>query len=391
MILGIVLISAFLFVLGYLFYARYLEKALRIDMSEQTPAHTMRDGVDYDPAPRMVLFGHHFSAIAGSGPIVGPIVAGLAFGWGPALLWILVGCILLGAPHDFSCLIASVRNKGKSLGEIAKHFLGAFAYKVFLWFLFVVMIYVLSVFVDLTASTFVPPTKESSLQGGMVATSSLIYIFLAVGFGYILRHFKVSAGKLSWIFVPLIFISIWVSSYIPLTPELVSKLGFNPHILWISVLLIYCAFASILPVWILLQPRDYLSAFLLYACLLIGFIGILFSGFIGDISIQDDILVLDYQIPNEGDGWFVLRDHSGIFIPVSIWNRTGEDTVRLCWDLSTLAGEQRLGLNIQETLESQSNWESPLISFDLQKRTFTFSKILESIDGVRNIHVEYKR
>ena len=112
---------------------------------------------------------------------------------------------------------------------------------------------------------------------------------------------------------------------------------------------------------------------------------------VGDISIQDDILVLDYQIPNEGDGWFVLRDHSGIFIPVSIWNRTGEDTVRLCWDLSTLAGEQRLGLNIQETLESQSNWESPLISFDLQKRTFTFSKILESIDGVRNIHVEYKR
>ena len=88
MILGIVLISAFLFGLGYLFYARYLEKALRIDMSEQTPAHTMRDGIDYDPAPRMVLFGHHFSAIAGSGPIVGPIVAGLAFGWGPALLWI---------------------------------------------------------------------------------------------------------------------------------------------------------------------------------------------------------------------------------------------------------------------------------------------------------------
>ena len=112
---------------------------------------------------------------------------------------------------------------------------------------------------------------------------------------------------------------------------------------------------------------------------------------VGDISIQDDMLVLDYQIPNEGDGWFVLRDHSGIFIPVSIWNRTGEDTVRLCWDLSTLAGEQRLGLNIQETLKSQSNWESPLISFDLQKRTFTFSKILESIDGVRNIHVEYKR
>lgn len=305
MILGIVLISAFLFGLGYLFYARYLEKALRIDMSEQTPAHTMRDGIDYDPAPRMVLFGHHFSAIAGSGPIVGPIVAGLAFGWGPALLWILVGCILLGAPHDFSCLIASVRNKGKSLGEIAKHFLGGFAYKVFLWFLFVVMIYVLSVFVDLTASTFVPPTKESSLQGGMVATSSLIYIFLAVGFGYILRHFKVSAGKLSWIFVPLIFISIWVSSYIPLTPELVSKLGFNPHILWISVLLIYCAFASILPVWILLQPRDYLSAFLLYACLLIGFIGILFSGFMGDISIQYPIF-LGFNSPELGPLFPVL-------------------------------------------------------------------------------------
>ena len=164
----------------------------------------MRDGVDYDPAPELVLFGHHFSAIAGSGPIVGPVVAGLAFGWGPALLWILIGCIFMGSVYDYSSLIASVRNQGKSLGEIARDFLGGFSYKIFLAFLMIVLFYILIVFVDLTAATFAPPVKEAETQGGIVAMASLIYIGLAVAFGLALKRSGLSAGKLSLVFVPLV-------------------------------------------------------------------------------------------------------------------------------------------------------------------------------------------
>ena len=287
MLLAIFFAACVLFGLGYHFYGGFVERRLEVDKNEQTPAHTMRDGVDYDPAPELVLFGHHFSAIAGSGPIVGPVVAGLAFGWGPALLWILLGCIFMGSVYDYSSLIASVRNQGKSLGEIARDFLGSFSYKIFLAFLMIVLFYILIVFVDLTAATFAPPVKEAEAQGGVVAMASLIYIGLAVAFGLTLKRSGLSAGKLSLIFVPLVFVSIWVSMRIPLMPEMVAtKTGLDPHFLWTIVLLIYCGVASVLPVWILLQPRDFLSSFLLYACLAAGFIGIVAVGITGKYTIQ---------------------------------------------------------------------------------------------------------
>lgn len=287
MLLAIFVAACVLFGLGYRFYGGFVERRLEVNKEEQTPAHTMRDGVDYDPAPELVLFGHHFSAIAGSGPIVGPVVAGLAFGWGPALLWILIGCIFMGSVYDYSSLIASVRNQGKSLGEIARDFLGGFSYKIFLAFLMIVLFYILIVFVDLTAATFAPPVKEAETQGGIVAMASLIYIGLAVAFGLALKRSGLSAGKLSLVFVPLVFVAIWVSLYIPLMPETVAaKTGMNPHFLWTVVLLIYCAVASVLPVWILLQPRDFLSSFLLYACLAAGFVGLVAAGITGKYSIQ---------------------------------------------------------------------------------------------------------
>ncbi|MBQ7589058.1 MAG: carbon starvation protein A [Verrucomicrobia bacterium] len=287
MLLAIFVAACVLFGLGYRFYGGFVERRLEVNKEEQTPAHTMRDGVDYDPAPELVLFGHHFSAIAGSGPIVGPVVAGLAFGWGPALLWILIGCIFMGSVYDYSSLIASVRNQGKSLGEIARDFLGGFSYKIFLAFLMIVLFYILIVFVDLTAATFAPPVKEAEAQGGVVSMASLIYIGLAVAFGLALKRSGLSAGKLSIVFVPLVFVAIWVSLYIPLMPETVAaKTGMNPHFVWTVVLLIYCAVASVLPVWILLQPRDFLSSFLLYACLAAGFVGLVAAGITGKYSIQ---------------------------------------------------------------------------------------------------------
>lgn len=263
-----------------------MERSLEVDKSQITPAHSMRDSVDYDPAPRLVLFGHHFSAIAGSGPIVGPIIASLAFGWAPALLWILLGCVFLGAAFDYISIIASIHNQGKSLGQIAREFMGGFSYRVFLGFLLIILMYILIVFVDLTSATFAPLSEDAAQQGGIVATSSLIYIGLALVFGLALRYSGLSSNQLTFIFVPFIFIIIWLSTYLPLTPDVVSKLGFAPQKTWTVVLLIYCVFASVLPVWILLQPRDFLSSFLLYACLLGGFLGIVAVGISGKCSIE---------------------------------------------------------------------------------------------------------
>jgi len=292
MLLAIFFAACVLFGLGYHFYGGFVERRLEVNKEEQTPAHTMRDGVDYDPAPELVLFGHHFSAIAGSGPIVGPVVAGLAFGWGPALLWILIGCIFMGSVYDYSSLIASVRNQGKSLGEIARDFLGGFSYKIFLAFLMIVLFYILIVFVDLTAATFAPAVEEAQAQGGVVSMASLIYIGLAVAFGLALKHSGLSAGKLSLVFVPLVFVSIWVAMRIPLMPEMVAtKTGVDAHLLWTIILLIYCGVASVLPVWILLQPRDFLSSFLLYACLAAGFVGLVAVGITGKYSIQYPIFI----------------------------------------------------------------------------------------------------
>lgn len=286
MLLEIFLFVCVFFYIAYRFYGGYLERALEVDKTQITPAHSMRDSVDYDPAPRLVLFGHHFSAIAGSGPIVGPIVASLAFGWVPALLWILLGCVFLGAAFDYISIIASIRNQGKSLGQIARGFMGGFSYRIFLGFLLIILMYVLIVFVDLTAATFAPLSEDAARQGGIVSTSSLLYIGLALVFGLALRYSGLTSNQLTLIFVPFIFIIIWFSTYIPLTPDVVGKLGFAPQKTWTVVLLIYCVFASVLPVWILLQPRDFLSSFLLYACLLGGFLGIVAVGISGKYSIE---------------------------------------------------------------------------------------------------------
>jgi carbon starvation protein len=286
MIATLFLVSCVIFAAAYATYGRFLERKLDISNERSTPAHELEDGMDYVPAPDPVLFGHHFSSIAGAGPIVGPIIAGLAFGWLPALLWILVGAILVGGVHDYTTLVASIRHRGETIGHICKQYLSPLAYFLFLIFIWFTLIYVLIVFLDLTAGTFAPAADTLVRQGGTVATAAILYILIALAFGLTVYRLKLRLGIASLIFVPLVFIALWVGSVIPLTSDYIPALMGSAKYTWSLLLLIYCFIASITPVWILLQPRDYLSSFLLYACLGGGAIGLLIGGFTGGVELQ---------------------------------------------------------------------------------------------------------
>ena len=291
MLLVVFFTGCLLFALAYRFYGRFLAKEMNLDDSCPTPAHTLCDNVDYVPTAGMILFGHHFSTIAGAGPIVGPVIAALAFGWGPAVLWIIIGSILIGGVHDFASMVISIRNKGRSIGQICKNFLSPMAYYMFLSFILLTLIYVVIVFLDITASTFVPASgvvQEGSdqvvleaRQGGVVATASLFYIVLAVLFGLCIYKLKVKTGLGTLIFVPLVFGGLWLGNQFPCTADMVPQVFGSAKNFWALILIMYCLFAAMLPVWILLQPRDYLASFLLYACLLGGAAGLVIYGLTG--------------------------------------------------------------------------------------------------------------
>jgi len=259
------------FSLAYVFYGRFLQNKFDLDDSRPTPAHSEYDGVDRVPTHKAVLFGHHFSSISGAGPIVGPIVAASAFGWGPTLLWVVLGAIFIGGAHDFSALIASVRHQGRSIATIARETMSPLAYKLMLVFIWLALVYVLVVFTDLTSTTF-------TANGG-VASSSLLFILLAIAFGIAVYRLKFSILRSSLLFVPLVFLAVWAGQQVPLTAASLPLLvGGDPANTWDIILILYCFIASTTPVWILLQPRDYLSSYLLYASVAGGFIGILFGG-----------------------------------------------------------------------------------------------------------------
>jgi len=266
------LTAMLLFVLAFRYYGNFLIKQFDIDDNRPTPSHTDYDGVDRVPAHRAVLLGHHFSSIAGAGPIVGPIIAAVAFGWLPALLWILIGAIFIGGVHDFSALIASIRHKARSIAEIAREYMTPLAYKLFLAFIWLTLVYVLTVFTDLTSTTFV--------EDGGVATSALLFMLLAMGFGVSVYRLKIPVVWASLLFVPMVFAAIWIGQVLPITAQSLSAhYGVDAAKFWDVTLIIYCVFASTAPVWFLLQPRDYLSSYLLYVSVLGGFIGILLGGY----------------------------------------------------------------------------------------------------------------
>ncbi|HPD47975.1 MAG TPA: carbon starvation CstA family protein [Anaerohalosphaeraceae bacterium] len=263
--------AVLLFILAYLTYGRFLEKRYDVQADRPTPSHTDYDGVDRVPAHRAVLLGHHFSSIAGAGPVVGPIIAAIAFGWLPVLLWVLFGSILIGGVHDFSSLVASIRHKARSIAEVAREYMSPLAYRLFLAFIWLSLVYVLTVFADMTAASFV---KE-----GGVATSSLMFIALSVCFGLSVYRLKVPVLWSSLVFVPLVFAAVWAGQQLPLNADRIPTIaGLSTAKMWCLVLIVYCFVASTTPVWILLQPRDYLSSFLLYASVIGGAIGILLGG-----------------------------------------------------------------------------------------------------------------
>jgi carbon starvation protein len=269
------------FVIAYFTYGKYLGHVFGLSADRPTPAHEQRDGRDYHPARPAVLLGHHFSSIAGAGPIVGPVYATLVFGWAPATIWIILGSIFIGGVHDFGSLALSIRNGARSIAQVASNYMSRAATKLLLVFVWLTLVYVLIVFLDLTAGTFAPSTAALQRQGGGVASSSLFFILLALGLGITIYRLKVPLWKASLVFVPLVFVGIYGGQAFPLLPELLPVIGGSSAKTWSLVLLVYCFIASITPVWILLQPRDYLSSFLLYACLGGGLAGVVAAAFSG--------------------------------------------------------------------------------------------------------------
>ncbi len=196
------------FVAAYLLYGRFLAKRFDLDDRRPTPAHTLKDGMDYCPARAPVLMGHHFSSIAGAGPILGPILAGIAFGWLPALVWIVLGSIFIGGVHDYGSLVASIRHKARSIAEIARQHMSPAANRLFLIFIWLTLVLVLAAFIDVTAKTFV--------QDGRVAAASVFFIVLALAFGVATHRFRLPLAAGTVLFVGLLFAGIYGGVQMPI-------------------------------------------------------------------------------------------------------------------------------------------------------------------------------
>ena len=276
MIALVVFASMLVFLAGYRFYGGFLSRQLKLDDSRKTPACEMDDGVDYVPARASMLLGQHFSAIAAAGPIVGPILAALWFGWLPALLWIVLGAIFIGGVHDFLSLAASIRHKAASIGEIVREHMSPTAHILFLAFVWFALVYVIIAFTDITAQTFKTVSADTAF-GPAVAVSSIIYLILGVLMGVALYKFRVKLWAATAIFLPLVLLAVWAGAKLP--QSLVSSLLSVPVKSWEVGLLIYCFAASLVPMWLLLQPRGYLGGWFLYLTILTGLIGALFGGF----------------------------------------------------------------------------------------------------------------
>ena len=276
MIALVVFISIFVLAAGYLTYGRILARWLKLDDSRATPACTMNDGVDYVPAKAPLLLGQHFSAIAAAGPIVGPILAGIWFGWAPALLWIVLGAIFIGGVHDFLSLIASVRHRAASIGEIVKRYLSRTSQILFLIFVWLALVYVIIAFTDITAQTFTSVIANNAFGPG-VAVSSFLYLLLGLLMGVGLFKMNKGLGRATAFFLPLVFLVIWLGTRLP-QPVVTSLLAVHVK-QWEIVLLVYCFIASLLPMWLLLQPRGYLGGWFLYITMAVALFGAAFGGF----------------------------------------------------------------------------------------------------------------
>lgn len=257
----IAIIGIIWFIFAYKWYGKKIESnVIKPDDRNLTPANQINDGIDYVPTKTPILFGHHFSSIAGAGPIIGPIFAFSLFGWLPTLLWILLGTVFMGAVHDYTSMMASVRNKGVSITEIADQSVSKTARWIFSVFVWLSLALVQAVFAVLTAQTLE--------QKPEIVVPTIGLMILALAFGYFVNRKRMNLFIGTIIAIVLIFFFIIIGDFYPI---------YATYDFWLLFCIIYAFVAATLPVWILLQPRDYLSMYLLLAGLILGFIGLFFK------------------------------------------------------------------------------------------------------------------
>jgi len=253
---------------GYALYGRRLARAYGVDPQRTTPAHAREDGVDYVPAHNwMVLFGHHFSSICGAGPIIGPALAVAYWGWAPSIVWIFLGAVLMGAVADFTSLFVSVRSDGHTISDIARPEISPRARLLFSWFIWVALVLVVAVFAIFAARTFIQEPEA------VVPSFALIPVALLTG--HLLYRTDMSNRNATIIGVGLLVVALFLGHEAPVA--LPAMLGMSAETVWILLLLGYCFIASITPVQVLLQPRDYLASFLLFAAIGIGIVSVLIT------------------------------------------------------------------------------------------------------------------
>ena len=291
----VLLVGCAILIAGYIFYGGWLAKQWGVDDTKTTPAHELEDGMDYVPAKAPVLMGHHFSSIAGAGPINGPIQAAV-FGWLPCMLWILIGGIFFGAVHDYGALFASIRHKGQTLGEVVAANIGERAKKLFIIFSYLTLVLVVAAFASIVAGTFKGFNDDGTQNAAnaSVAMVSILFIVMAIIFGFCVyrRGAPLSVAT--------------IVGVVGIVLCLVIGLNFHPIYLsgdvWMWIIGVYILIASVAPVWILLQPRDYLSSFLLYGMMIIAFVGVLGAGIMGQNTALEIPMFTEWKDPMTGLG-----------------------------------------------------------------------------------------
>lgn len=266
MLLGIALVVC---ACGYFIYGRWLVRLWGVDPNARTPAYVHEDGNDYVPSSKFTVFAHQFSSITGAGPVTGPIIAAM-FGWAPVMLWLMVGGIFFGAVQDFTALYASVKNEGKSMGMLIEQYIGKTGKKMFLLFSWLFTLLVTAAFADIVASTFNGFKADGGIAtpNAAAASISMLYIVVAIAFGYFLKKCPLAEGPKLAVAIVLMIAMLWAGIEYPL---------YYDKTTWLYVVFAYMFMAAVMPMWLLMEPRDYLSVFLLLGMIASGVIGVIFT------------------------------------------------------------------------------------------------------------------
>ena len=269
--LVIVLIAIVVLGAGYLLYGRWLANKWGLDPKAKTPAYTHEDGQDYVPSSKLTVFAHQFSSIAGAGPVTGPILASV-FGWVPVLLWLLIGGLFFGAVQDFGALYASVKNEGKSMGMIIEKYIGRTGRKLFMLFCWLFTLLVMAAFTDMVAGTFVGKgvegmTKATGYANSAAASISMLFIVVAIIFGLIQKKVgKMKEWVRAVVAIALLVVMFIIGMKLPM---------YATKSTWIYIVMAYLFLASVMPMWLLMEPRDYMTTFMLLGMIIGAVIGVI--------------------------------------------------------------------------------------------------------------------